>query len=113
MGSGKKHKGEKEKRHKEKEHKHKSNKEKRKKRKHDSSTSNSSDGEDDRPVTVQQQLHMGRAAARAVREILAYKYDLRKDVREVRALGFVLLSEYSTPELILLILFDISHCQTT
>jgi len=43
----------------------------------------SSSSEDTKLPDVNFQLHMGRAAARALREILAYKYELRDELRQV------------------------------
>ena len=52
------------------------------------SSSSSSDSDGGAPrLTVNKQLAMGRAAARATREILAYNADLRKELREVCAGG--------------------------
>ena len=61
---------------------------KKEKRRHRSkSPSSSSSDSDDGRVGVNKQLRMGRAAARATREILAYNHDLRKELREVRGGG--------------------------
>jgi hypothetical protein len=74
-------------------HKKKGSKEKKaKKEKHSkqrrcpssSPSSDSSSGSDGERLGVNKQLAMGRAAARATREILAYNQDLRKELREVR-----------------------------
>ena len=66
-----------------KERKHK----KDRKRRRSSSSSSSDSGSDGGRINVNRQLAMGRAAARATREILAYNHELRKELREVRSLG--------------------------
>jgi hypothetical protein len=48
-----------------------------------SESSGASSGSDGERVNVNRQLTMGRSAARAVREILAYNTSLRKELREV------------------------------
>ena len=48
-----------------------------------SSSSSSSSDSDGGRIDVNRQLAMGRAAARATREILAYNHELRKELREV------------------------------
>ena len=86
MGSKHKHKDkDKDKKRRTKEKKAKKEKRgKHHKRRHGPASGSGSD-EDGPAITVSQQLAMGRAAARATREILAYKYELRKDLREVGA----------------------------
>lgn len=76
-----KHRSKEKKRGRDKERKHK----KDRKRRRSSSGSDSSDssGSDGGRIDVNQQLAMGRAAARATREILAYNHELRKELREV------------------------------
>jgi hypothetical protein len=68
--------------HKEKHKKHKKEKKTKSKHKHRSSSS-SDESEGNQPLDVNTQMAMGRAAVRATREILAYNYDLRADLREV------------------------------
>lgn len=66
--------------------KKRSKKEKKGEHRHRSSSSSDSSGtsgSDGERLTVNKQLQMGRAAARAVREILAYNHALRKELREV------------------------------
>lgn len=53
------------------------------------SGSSSSSSGSDAELGVQQQLEMGRAAARATREILAYKPELRRELREVGWAGWL------------------------
>lgn len=73
-GSKSKHRSKDKKRHKkEKKSKH-----------HGRSSSPSSDSSDGGRLDVTKRLHMGRAAARATREILAHDYGLRKELRQVR-----------------------------
>lgn len=75
-----KHRSKEKKRGRDKERKHK--KEKKRRRSSSGSGSSSSDSDGGR-IDVNRQLAMGRAAARAVREILAYNHELRKELREV------------------------------
>ena len=82
-GSKHKQRGKEKKRGRDKERKHKKEK---KRRRSSSASSSSSDSDGGRP-NVNRQLAMGRAAARATREILAYSHDLRKELREVGRLG--------------------------
>ena len=49
----------------------------------DSSSSSDSDAPPPKRLTVNAQLAMGRTAARAIREILAYKYELRSEIRQL------------------------------
>lgn len=86
------HKSSKDRHSKHKKHKKKHKKEEKKEKSHkkrrsysSDSDSSSSGGSDVRPskVDVTTQLAMGRAAARAIREILAYNYDLRTDIRQL------------------------------
>jgi curved DNA-binding protein CbpA len=65
---------------------HKKTKDRKKRRDYssDSDTSSTSTGGDAPPrVNVNTQLAMGRAAARALREILAYNYDLKTEIRQL------------------------------
>lgn len=90
MGSRDKEKKHKKEKHKKesKERKHKkekrSSKHKKDKHRRSSSPSSSSDSSGDERPNLKRQLAMGRAAARAVREILAYNAGLRRELREVR-----------------------------
>jgi protein required for attachment to host cells len=64
----------------------KDGKKKDKKSKHSKKKSHRSDSDSSdssREPDARTQLAMGREAVRAVREILAYKYELRTDLREV------------------------------
>ena len=86
MGKDSKPKMEKHSKHKKKGSKEKKAKQEKhsKQRRRSSSPSDSSSGSDGERLGVNKQLAMGRAAARATREILAYNHDLRKELREVR-----------------------------
>lgn len=70
---------------KDKKHKKEHKKDKKKSKKHRSRdfSDSSSSSEDEAPPSVDRQLAMGRAAARAIREILAYKYELRDELRQL------------------------------
>jgi curved DNA-binding protein CbpA len=94
MGKDEKHRSSKDSRSKHKKHKkshkksHKKEKSHKKRRDYssDSDTSSPSTGGDSPPrlnVNVNTQLAMGRAAARALREILAYNYELRTEIRQL------------------------------
>ena len=84
MGKDSKPKKEKHKKKGSKEKKAKKEKHRKQRRRSSSPSSDSSSGSDGERLGVNKQLAMGRAAARATREILAYNHDLRKELREVR-----------------------------
>ena len=92
MGSREKEKKHKKEKHKKggKERKHKKEKRGRHERKRcrsgsrSSSSSGGGGSSGDERLDVNQRLAMGRAAARATREILAYKPELARELREVR-----------------------------
>jgi curved DNA-binding protein CbpA len=92
MGKDEKHRSSKDSHSKHKKHKkshkksHKKEKDRKERRDYssDSGTSSTNTSRDAPPlVNVNVQLAMGRAAARALREILAYNYDLRTEIRQL------------------------------
>jgi hypothetical protein len=84
MGTEKSRKGTKSKHRKDKK-KHKKEKKSKHRTKRSSSPSSESSGSSDgERLDVTKKLQMGRGAAKATREILAYDYSLRKELRQVR-----------------------------